>query len=391
MRTILYTTLLILGVNAVKAQSLDSVLNLVRLQNKTLKVHQSETEASKMAYRTGLNPENPTAEYELLFGTPKDAGNQQDFALIQRFDFPTSYAYRRQSSSEKIKQADYITKAKGQELLLNVKLDWLNWVYQNQLISSYTQRVSVVERLHLAYQKKMTAGDGNILDFNKVKLLLLEIRTQLKRTEQQAAQLKQKFVNFTGGNLLDVSAIDFPATHNVPSFKELDSLIEAGDPLLKIYEAQIKIAAKETELNKSLSLPGLAAGYHSQSILGQKYQGIHLGVSIPLWEKKNTVKQKKLEQLAATDRMADHRLEHMQENRIYYQQYEEATYLLNEYKNLLDQLKPEQLLDKALQFGEISVIQYYNEILSLYKTRDAYLEYGLHQQQAIARLYRFTL
>jgi hypothetical protein len=81
----------------------------------------------------------------------------------------------------------------------------------------------------------------------------------------------------------------------------------------------------------------------------------------------------------------------MQENKVYYQQYEEASYLLGEYKSLLDQLKSEQLLDKALQFGEISVIQYYNEILSLYKTRDAYLEYGLQQQQAIAKLLRFTL
>ncbi|MNV87078.1 hypothetical protein D3C71_1811710 [compost metagenome] len=89
--------------------------------------------------------------------------------------------------------------------------------------------------------------------------------------------------------------------------------------------------------------------------------------------------------------MTDHRLEHMQENRVYYQQYEEASYLLGEYKGLLDQLKSEPLLQKALQFGEISVIQYYNEILSLYKTRDAYLEYGLQQQQAIARLYKFTL
>ena len=391
MRKILYTMLLILGINEVKAQSLDSVLSLVRSQNKTLKVHQSETEASKMAYRTGLNPENPTAEYEILFGTPKDAGNQQDFALTQRFDFPTSYAYRKQASNEKIKQADYIAKAKGQELLLNVKLDWLQWVYQNQLVDSYSERVTAVEKLHNAYQKKMTAGDGNILDFNKVKLLLLETRTQLKRTEQQSAQLKQKFVNYTGGKLLDVTSTDYPAIPLVPSFTELDSLIEAGDPLLKIYEAQTRIAAKETELNKSLSLPGLAAGYHSQSILGQKYQGIHFGLSIPLWEKKNTVKQRKLEQLAATDRMADHRLEHMQENRVYYQQYEEATYLLKEYQNLLDQLKSEQLLDKALQFGEISVIQYYNEVLSLYKTRDAYLEYGLQQQQAIARLYRFIL
>jgi len=383
--------LLMLGINHAKAQNLDSVLSLVRANNKTLKVHQSETDASKMAFRTGLNPENPTAEYEVLFGTPKDAGNQKDFALTQRFDFPTSYGYRKQAAGEKSRQADFIAKAKGQELLLSVKLDWLQWVYLNQLMDSYKQRVQSVEKLHAAYEKKMAAGEGNILDFNKLKILLLETRTGLKRSEQQREQLKQKFVNYTGGTELEVTAKDYAPLPAIPSFKILDSLIEAGDPLLKIYEVQLTIAAKETALNKSLTLPALEAGYHSQSILGQKYQGIHLGVSIPLWERKNTVRQKKLEQLSAQDRMADHRLEHRQENRGYYQQYEEATYLLTEYKALLDQLKSEQLLDKALQFGEISVIQYYNEILSLYKTRDAYLEYRLQQQQAFAKLYRFML
>lgn len=391
MKTLTYTLLLILGLNQAKAQTLDSVLNLTKSQNKTLKVYQVETDASKMAFRTGLNPENPTAEYEILFGTPKDAGNQQDFAITQRFDFPSSYAYRKQASNEKIKQSDFIAKAKGQELLLNVKLDWLQWVYLNQLSFTYTERVKSVEKLQAAYQKKMDAGDGNILDLNKVKLLFLETKTQLKRNEQQREQLKQKFVAYTGGSMVAVDAKVYPEIPRVPSFEILDSLIEAGDPLLKIYATQQAIAAKETALNKALALPGFEAGYHSQSILGQKYQGILVGLSIPLWEKKNMVKQKKLEQLVAENRMTDHRLEHMQENRVYYQQYEEATYLLGEYKGLLDQLKSEPLLEKALQFGEISVIQYYNEILSLYKTRDAYLEYGLQQQQAIARLYRFAL
>lgn len=391
MRRLMYTLLLILGVNLAKAQNLDSVMNLVRTQNKTLKVQQSETDASKMAFRTWLNPENPTAEYEVLFGTPKEAGNQKDFAITQRIDFPTSYAYRKQASNEKIKQADLIAKAKEQELLLNVKLEWLEWVYLNQLVSTYTQRVVAVEKLYVAYQKKMDAGDGNILDFNKLKLLLLETKTQLKRTEQKCEHLKQQFVNYTGGSMIAVNTNVYPVLPVMLSFEDLDSLIEARDPLLKIYEAQQAIAVKETALTKALTLPGLQGGYHSQSILGQKYQGIHVGISIPLWEKKNTVKQKKLEQITAENQMVSHRLEHRQQNQVYYQQYEEATYLLGEYKGVLEQLKSEQLLEKALQFGEISVIQYYNEILSLFKTRDAYFEYGLQQQQAVAKLFKFTL
>ncbi|MEJ5962945.1 TolC family protein [Pedobacter immunditicola] len=391
MKQLKYILLLLLGTTAAKAQDLDSVLNLARKQNKALKVYQGEADVSKMAYKTGLTPQNPAAEYEVLFGTPKGAGNQQDLSIIQRLDFPSSYTYKKQASNEKIKQADHIAQAKQQELLLNVKLDFLRWIYLNQLTDNYAERVKAVEKIHFAYQKRMDAGDGNILDFNKLKLLILETKTQLKRSEQQQEQLKQLFVNYTGGTLLEVNTLDYPVTQPLPDFEELDSLIESNDPLLKVYETQQAIAAKETSLNKALTLPGFQAGYRSQSILGQKYKGIHLGLSIPLWERKNTVKQKKLEQLTAENRLIGHRLEHRQENSVYYKQYEEATYLLKEYKTLLDQLKSEQLLAKALEFGEISVIQYYNEILSLYKTRDAYLEYGLQQQQAIARLLKFSL
>src|SRR5215217_3471545 len=131
MKKIIYTLIFILGFSHAKAQQLDSILNLVRANNKTLKVYRAEAEANSMALRTGLNPENPTAEYEMLFGTPKDAGNQQDFALTQRFDFPTSYGYRRQASNEKIKQINYVASSKSQQLLLEVKLDYLQWVYLN--------------------------------------------------------------------------------------------------------------------------------------------------------------------------------------------------------------------------------------------------------------------
>ena len=132
-----------------------------------------------------------------------------------------------------------------------------------------------------------------MLDLNKLKILLLETKTQLKRNIEQTVQLKQKFVNYSGGSLVEVNTVDYPKGETIPSFKVLDSLIEAGDPLLKIYEVQQSIAARETSLSKSLTLPGLQAGYHSQSILGQNYRGIHFGISIPLWEKKNTVQQKK--------------------------------------------------------------------------------------------------
>ena len=36
-----------------------------------------------------------------------------------------------------------------------------------------------------------------------------------------------------------------------------------------------------------MTLPKFSAGYSLERTLGQKYQGISVGISIPLWENKN--------------------------------------------------------------------------------------------------------
>lgn len=46
-------------------------------------------------------------------------------------------------------------------------------------------------------------------------------------------------------------------------------------------------------------LPKFSAGYSLERTLGQKYQGISVGISIPLWENKNRVKQAKAGVVAA--------------------------------------------------------------------------------------------
>lgn len=48
----------------------------------------------------------------------------------------------------------------------------------------------------------------------------------------------------------------------------MDSLIEANDPLLKVYEQEKEIEQKQITVQKSLNLPKIETGYHSQGILG---------------------------------------------------------------------------------------------------------------------------
>jgi outer membrane protein, heavy metal efflux system len=52
----------------------------------------------------------------------------------------------------------------------------------------------------------------------------------------------------------------------VPNFKTLDSLIEANDPILNVYEQEKEIMQRQIAVQKSLNLSKIETGYHSQGV-----------------------------------------------------------------------------------------------------------------------------
>src|ERR687897_874573 len=83
-----------------RAQHLDTLLTLVGQNNKAIQANKKYWEARRAEYRTGLSPYDPQVEYDYLFGSPPGAGNQRDFSITQRLDFPTTYKRKRSLSNQ---------------------------------------------------------------------------------------------------------------------------------------------------------------------------------------------------------------------------------------------------------------------------------------------------
>jgi len=78
-----------------------------------------------------------------------------------------------------------------------------------------------------------------------------------------------------------------------------------------ILENTYIITQKQLPLSKNMWLPKLEAGYHYHGILGQTYNGVHTGHSIPLWENKNTVKLQKVQFTFDNLNLQAHNTEHI--------------------------------------------------------------------------------
>lgn len=371
--------------------SVDSVVKQVERNNKSIQTNKKYWQSKQSEFKTGLTPYDPQVEYDYLFGSPVGAGNQKDFSITQRLDFPTVYKRKKELSGQQIAQTTLQQQVYRQDILLEAKLLFLQVVYLNKKGTELNRRLLNTQKLITDYQKKLDKGDVIILDVNKARLQLLNIQNEVKLNENEKQVLLTKISELNGGIPLAINDTLYPVVPIIPDFEILDSTIEANDPIIKVYEQEKKILQQQIAVQKAMNLPKIETGYHSQGILGQSYKGFHAGITIPLWENKNKLNATKSNLEYASSNAETHRLNHRLENKQYYDLLDVRLKMVQEYKELLSTLNNTTLLNKALLLGQITIIQYFYDESFYFTAYDKYLQAEWEYQQAVARLYKFQL
>tara|TARA_R110002072_G_scaffold303009_1_gene491293 strand:- start:297 stop:1481 length:1185 start_codon:yes stop_codon:yes gene_type:complete len=390
---IIYTVCFVLfvSINSNAQNNIDNVLLEIEKNNKSIKANQEYAKAKNLQYKTGITLQNPSVEYEYLNGSPANAGNQTDFMVKQSFDFPTAYSKKKQVAELQIEQTDFQLTTLKRDILLSAKQTCIELIYYNKKQVELEKRLQNAEKLNSDYQKKLNSGEANVLDANKAKLLLINLQNDMRFNSSQIIQLNQKLTELNGGLSIVFNDTIYPVSANVPEFNSLMDSIESNSPTLDALRQEEEINQKKVELTKAMILPKMEAGYRYQSILGQQYQGIHLGLTIPLWENKNTIKFQKAQALFSEVRVEEHKNQHHSEIQQLYEQYQNLNITLTEYKQILATINNTTLLEKALKLGEISSIQYFMEINYFYSSFDNYLQLEKEYYLVIAELYKYQL
>lgn len=390
---IYYTAFICLLITtSIKSQNtIDSLLTEIEKNNKSLKASVQYWEAMKVSYKIGLNPSNPKVEYEYLNGSPATAGNQTDLFIIQEFDFPTSYMKKKQVAKEQTAKIDFEQQAFRQDLLLKAKQYCLELIYLNKKRVELNNRLLNAQNIYAHFKLKLDNGDANILDVNKANLQLINLQNEVRITLSEINQYNQKLTELNGGVEVVFDTVDYPLSAELTDFKTLEETIEKNDPILKSYQQEKEITKKKMELSRAMTYPKIEGGYHAQKILGQSFQGVHLGITIPLWEGKNSVKYQK-EQLFFSELMVEnHSTEHFYEIKQLYEKYLSLKITLQEYQSILSSLTNNILLEKSLNIGEISSIQYFMELNYFYDSYDDYLKIEKDYYFTISELSKYEL
>lgn len=375
--------------NLCAQESIEQILSEIELNNSTISALRKSAEAEKIGNKTGIFLQNPEVEFNYLWGNPNAIGNRTDLKITQAIDFPTAYKYKNQISNIKNEQVELEYQKQLRTILLQAHLICCDIVYTNALKKELIKRQKHAESTASSYKSKYEIGETNILEFNKAQLNLLNINKKLELIEVDRVALIAELSTLNGGKFIKLSENRLSNFELPIDFEEWYTLAEQNNPVLNWIKQEILINQKQEQYYKAMSLPKFQAGYMSEKVIGEQFQGLSVSLSIPLWENKNTVKLAKTNSLVIESINNDNKLQFYNRLKALHARAVVLQKSANDYRLNLISIDNSSLLEKALDKGEITMIEYMVELSIYYESMENLLEIEKDINKTIAELNQY--
>ena len=393
MKQFIVITLLASAALSVNGQnSIDAVLRSIEANNKELQANNQLTVSKKLEAKLDNNLPDPSVSYVHQYGNREGMGIQGELVASQSFDFPSVYVQKNKLAKSKAASFDRQGAEFRQLILLQAKEICLDLVLLNQQRALLDQRRQNAEQLAELYAMRLETGDANILETNKIDLELLNAKTEARMNESARIAKLQELATLNGGIAIDFTDTTYMSDGDILSFEELRAEAVTSNPQLLTLKSEQVAARRQLSVNKSKSLPGFELGYRMNTATGgERFNGFLVGVSIPLFSNRNNVKQAKAQalytdlQLESTTTTVESELHQL------YNQSVALKTSMDEYNTVLKSQNSLALLNKAIQTGQISMIEYFVDVTTFYQSMQNYMQLQNEYQKVMAQLYKYKL
>lgn len=392
MKKIFLTVALFCGLAGLHAQtgSIERVLKSIEQNNRELQAGEQNTRAEKLDVRNENNLEDPSVSYSRKFGEQDGVSPEIEFEVTQGIDFPTLYAQRRQYGKLQGRALDLQQAVLRRDILLRAKELCLDLIRLNQLKALYGQRLKNAEELNALFDERFEKGDVNILEVNKVKMELMNLRATVAENDAAYRTALQNLLAMNGNMPLEFDEIVYPLVPELRSLEQVRDEVMGADYALKQAQAGSEAARKLVKVNRHGWLPKLEVGYGREGGSDAMLNGFVVGVSVPIFSNRGKVKAARAWQAGAE--LAQEQVAQQVEADIQ-SLFNEATRLrasMQAYDTgLMD--KTLSALKQAVEAGQLSVLDYYSEAETVYASQEKLVDLENRYQKVVAQLYKNSL
>lgn len=346
--------------------------------------------SNQIEARTGNTLPNPELEYIHSWGSSGAVG-EDEFTATQGFDFPTAYVQRTRAARAREDAAQASYRQVRMETLLQARLAVQEILYLQKRIEVDSLRLADAEFARQIARVRAQAGDITSIEENRIEFQSLSARNNLTRTRMALETALTSLSSLSGLSLgADVQIEPMP----LPALAPLAQVLEqayAADPALSAARASGQAAQADRRLAVSLALPKFSAGYKYSSSDGAKFHGVIAGMSIPLFESRNTVRLARARQAEVeattlaleTNLTADLTAKYSQACRL------EA--MSRTYQSGGEGAEKSALLRKALQEGSLTILEYFTELDPVYRHMDEINELSYNYRSLLIELNKYAL
>lgn len=368
-----------------------AVLGQIEKNSTALAAMKEKMEAQKLANRTGLNPENPEIEFGYLWGHPGEIGHRNDLSVSQSFDFPTVYTHKAKLSDLQNSSTVYQYESERMDLLLSAKMLCIELIFNNAMAVLYERHLEIAKRIASANERMKDAGETGMLEYNKAMLNLVSMENKVKAVTLEQERILSELARLNGGIPVIFDVAEFSTPVFPADFEEWYAEAEDMNPALRYLKSEVEVSKRQVKLEQASALPKLSVGYSGEFVMGENFQGVSFGVSIPLWENKNRVRHAKAEARAGELLVEDAKIRYYNHLKNLYGRITMIQENIARFDSAFEKNYNCDLLYKAFDRGEISLLEYLLEIEYYIDVCEERLGNGRDLEMAVAELTAATL
>lgn len=384
-KTILFALLMTATLSLQAQTPMRDVLAMVERNNSSLAALSRQSEADKLGNKTGIYLDAPEVGYNYLFGRPAETGNRHDISISQSFDMATLSGARNRAADAANALVDCSLRAERMSVLLEAKLCLVDIVYCNAALRSLGERLADASVLEEGAKRMLDAGEINLMDYNDARLTRMTAEADRMKMEADRQQALQELERLNGGKPVAFSGESYDAVVLDSDFTSWYASVSSHLPDMERALADIEVSRRQLSLAKAERMPDVSLGYMSEKTRDEHFQGLTIGVSLPLWSGRNKVRQARAAVIAAEAMREDKVVQLRSQLRKLHTRALLMRDIADTCKKAAGQFD-RTLLRRALDAGELSRTDYLVQSAAYYDTVGKALEAEHEYQVLLAQL-----
>lgn len=363
----------LLAAASLHAQS-PALLDTIARNNPTLRAALAGRRAAEAANRAETRLPDPEAEVAYLAGSPSGVPNRTNVSLTQELDWGVLTGRRKGL----VEAADRTAAARQRGVYREVMADALEQlvllVHGNRMVAEMEARLALAQQVEGLCLKLYDKGDLTEPEMNKARLNTVVAKADRQRAADERAAVMARLRALNGG----LSFVCNDTVYSLPA----DDLCRAAETrslprtaAVEGAEAAVAEAEAEVKLARAQQWPSFTVGFQGEYIRQNNYSGLSLGLSLPLWgNKRAEVRRREAELLASRLDLADTQLTAGAQQELLAQKTRRLLQVADELHQGLLATSNSRLLQRSLELGQISLLDFLLETSFYYAARTAWLE-----------------